>query len=157
MINSSSSTPPTLRILYAEDNESDSFIFEYIINKIFNPIEVIHFQESIDLVHYLWQTGAFKYREKALRQHITFLDINMPRMDGFEVLEMIKSSKNPEVRKLPIFMISTSSQQEDIQKSKNLGALGYVIKSPSYEHMKKSLYDLIQTALEKGLVSWTLI
>jgi two-component system, response regulator len=146
---------PPLRIFYAEDNECDSFIFDYIIKKLFPDIELIIFSESMDLIHYILRAERFSHREKILSYHMVFLDINLPKLDGFEVLHMIKSNPNPNVSKLPIFMISTSSRSEDIKKSQELGALGYVLKSTSYEAMKTSLHNLIHQSFQEGHVLQT--
>lgn len=147
----------SLRILYAEDNDDDFFIFKYILKKIFCDIDIIHFNNGFDLIDYLSKTGKFLEREKENCQHMIFLDINMPKLDGFEILKLIKTHKKEDIKKLPIFMISTSSRTEDIQKSQNLGACGYVVKSAFFEDMRTSLSHLIQNALQNGDISWSTI
>lgn len=157
MDTSLSTSHGNLRILYAEDNESDFFIFNYIVKKIFLNVDIVHFFNGLDLMDYMSETGNFRKRSKENKQHLVFLDINMPKLDGFELLKMIKSHENPEIKKLPIFMISTSSRPEDIQRSQDLGALGYIVKSAAYEDMKTTLYNLIHTSIQEGHVAWTMI
>jgi CheY-like chemotaxis protein len=65
------------------------------------------------------------------------LDINMPRMDGFELLERMRAEKL--LDSVSVVMCSTSTYQEDISRAKDLGAHGYLTKPPNFERLRAIL------------------
>ena len=65
------------------------------------------------------------------------LDINMPRMDGFELLERMRAEKL--LDRVAVVMCSTSTYEEDISRAKDLGACGYLTKPPDFSRMKSIL------------------
>ena len=75
---------------------------------------------------------------------LVLLDINMPRMDGFELLERMRTENF--LNRIPVVMCSTSTYEEDISKAKNLGACGYLTKPPDLSQFKLILEN--STALE---------
>lgn len=64
-----------------------------------------------------------------VKPDIILLDILMPKMNGFEVLENIKKSDNSEVKKIPVILLTNLNQQEEIEKGMKLGAVDYLIKA----------------------------
>ena len=63
---------------------------------------------------------------KELRPRVIFLDVRMPRMDGFEVLRALRSA--PHTRTIPVVMVSTSAWPEDVRRAYELGANSYLVK-----------------------------
>jgi len=63
---------------------------------------------------------------KELRPRVIFLDVRMPRMDGFEVLRVLRST--PHTRAIPVVMVSTSAWPEDVRRAYELGANSYLVK-----------------------------
>ena len=94
-----------------------------------------------DLMDYLRHQG--KYSDTAVpRPGLILLDLNMPRKDGRTVLKEIKS--DPELRQIPVVVLTTSQADEDIYKSYDLGVNSYIVKPVTFE----ALVDILQT-LEK--------
>jgi len=79
-----------------------------------------------------------------------FLDVNMPVMNGWEILAKLKAI--PLISTVPVIMYSNSSNPSDIQRSKKMGAAYFFIKSFNYHHLKKGLSTVI-AHIEKGTLN----
>ncbi len=117
--------PPgqVIDVLLIEDDPGDELItreaFEH--NKILNTLHVAHDgQEGLD---YLYRRGAF---QDAPRPDLILLDLNLPKYNGRQVLEMIKS--DADLCTIPVVVLTTSSAEEDILRSYKLHANAYVTK-----------------------------
>lgn len=73
--------------------------------------------------------------------HLIFIDINMPKMNGMELLAELK--QNPRLVETPIYMYSTSDQKEIVTKCMELGASGFMKKSPDMEELRREFTQLI--------------
>ncbi len=112
-----------IRVLLVEDDPGDQLItreaFEH--NKINNTLDVAHDgEEGLD---YLYQRGAF---QDALRPDLILLDLNLPKYDGRQLLQTIKS--DPDLCHIPVVVLTTSSAEEDVLRSYKLHANAYVTK-----------------------------
>ena len=76
---------------------------------------------------------------------LLIVDINMPKMNGMELLVELK--QNPRLVKTPIYMYSTSDQKEIVAKCMELGASGFMKKSPDIEEMRRDFFQLIDSRL----------
>lgn len=117
-----------LQVLLVEDNEGDVRLIkeafsESKIDKTFNVA-----RDGEDALNFLYGRG--KYTER-IKPDIILLDINLPKKNGFEVLERIKT--DPELKKIPVIMLSSSSSEEHIIKSYDLNANCYVTKPVDFD------------------------
>lgn len=112
-----------VEILLVEDSADDALLMMEALKggKIANNLHVVVNGE--EALEYLYQRGRFA---EAIRPDIILLDLNLPRKDGREVLAEIKG--DPDLMKIPVIVITTSSAQEDILKSYNLHANCYIQK-----------------------------
>jgi CheY-like chemotaxis protein len=110
-------------ILLVEDDPGDELItreaFEH--NKVRNRLHVAH--DGEEGLNYLYQRGAY---EDAKRPDLILLDLNLPKYDGRQLLEKIKS--DPDLSRIPVVVLTTSSAEEDILRSYKLHANAYVTK-----------------------------
>ncbi|BBA87066.1 MULTISPECIES: response regulator [Mycobacterium] len=110
-------------ILLIEDDPGDELItreaFEH--NKVNNRLHVAH--DSEEGLDYLYQRGKY---QQARRPDLILLDLNLPKYDGRQLLEKIKSDS--ELCRIPVVVLTTSSAEEDILRSYNLHANAYVTK-----------------------------
>jgi CheY-like chemotaxis protein len=80
---------------------------------------------------------------------VIFLDVNMPLMDGWECLRILKS--NEAFKHIPIIMFSTSSQTEEVEKAQQLGAISFIKKPTDFKSFKKSLEIIINHLMAGSL------
>ncbi|OGP12759.1 MAG: hypothetical protein A2052_08245 [Deltaproteobacteria bacterium GWA2_54_12] len=84
-----------------------------------------------DAVDYLFGAGRYEGRDTADLPKVVLLDLRLPKLDGFEVLAKIRSSSR--TRLVPVVMLTVSKLREDIRRSYELGANGYIIKALDYD------------------------
>ena len=133
-----------IEILLVEDNEDDIILIEeaFAGAKMMNVINNVRDGEAA--LAYLRREGPYK---NAARPGLILLDINMPKKDGFEVLEAIKA--NPQLQPLPVIMLTTSDREEDVVRSYVYGACSYIRKPVSLERF----IDVVK----QFEVYWTLV
>lgn len=129
-------TTPLKYVYLADDDEDDRLLFSDAVESIFDDCEVATFVDGERLIRHLKSNPD-------IVPFIMFIDINMPRMNGFECLEAIKSM--PLCKDVPVIMYSTSSSQADIARSRELGANLYVQKPYNYEVMKVLMQQIFDT------------
>jgi CheY-like chemotaxis protein len=95
----------------------DSTLLHRMYDFMLGGHDVVHAVDGVDALEKLAADPALE---------LVFLDINMPRLDGLEVLKMIKA--DPQLRRLPVIMVSTHGEEQDTQRALALGADGYVKK-----------------------------
>jgi two-component system response regulator len=121
-------------ILMADDDEDDRAAtrdgFEQ--NRMVNDFHTVN--DGEELLSFLRREG--KYAD-APRPGLILLDLNMPKKDGREALSEIK--RDPRFRSIPIVVLTTSSQEEDILRSYDLGANSYITKPVTFEALVKVL------------------
>jgi CheY-like chemotaxis protein len=108
--------------------------------RLINDIRFVEHGE--ELLDYLHRRGKYAPPAEAPRPGLILLDLNMPRKDGRTVLKEIKS--DPDLRTIPVVVLTTSKSDEDIYRSYDLGVNSYIVKPVTFE----ALVDTLQT-LEK--------
>jgi len=117
------SVPAPIDVLLAEDDPADELITREAFqdNKIGNTLHVVRDgQEALD---FLFRRGAYT---DAVRPDLILLDLNLPKYDGREVLQLIKNDED--LATIPVVVLTTSSAEEDILRSYRLHANAYVTK-----------------------------
>lgn len=112
-------------ILLAEDNPQDAeLILEALADhKLAN--RVTHVKDGVEALEYLRCEGKYATRRKG-HPAVVVLDIKMPRMDGIEVLRAIRS--DPALKLIPVVMLTSSREEQDLIHSYELGSNAYVVK-----------------------------
>jgi CheY-like chemotaxis protein len=118
----------SVEILIVEDNEADVFLTSTVLRdaKITNTISVV--TNGKEALAYLRREG--KYTDAA-RPNIIFLDLNLPRRSGHDVLGVIKA--DPDLRAIPVIVISGSRAESDIARAYDEQVAAYIVKPASYE------------------------
>ncbi len=125
----------TLDILLVDDTEGDAklTVRAFADGKIKHRIHrVINGQEALD---YVYNRGAFKDKERCPKPDFILLDINMPVLDGHQTLKKLK--EDPDLAHIPVAMLTTSSNKEDILKSFNNGAISFITKPMVYDEFTR--------------------
>jgi CheY-like chemotaxis protein len=126
-------------ILLAEDNPNDvELILEALSNKNL-AYRVVVVNDGVEALEYLRYEGKYKMREIETPA-VILLDIKMPRMSGIEVLETVRA--NPELKLIPIVMLSSSRQEHDLNKCYQLGVNAYVVKPVSFVKFIDAVIDI---------------
>jgi two-component system, chemotaxis family, response regulator Rcp1 len=118
-----------VQILLVEDNPGDVRLTREALKeaKFRNKVEVVG--DGVEALAYLRQQGEYS---GAIRPHLIMLDLNLPRMDGREVLAAIK--KDADLRRIPVVVLSSSEAETDIARAYELHANAYVTKPVDIEH-----------------------
>jgi CheY-like chemotaxis protein len=119
----------TIRVLVAEDDEDHRYLTVRALNEVADvAIEIHEARDGQETLDYMYGKGAFEGR---LLPHLVFLDLRMPKTNGLEVLARVKS--DPELSSIPIVVVTSSAQREDIDRAYELGTNSYVTKARGHE------------------------
>lgn len=129
-----------IKILLVEDDDGHARLIERNLRKVnlANPIDRV--RDGLEALDYLRNEGAFTDRHRYARPRLVLLDINMPRMDGVEVLERIKADE--QLRSLPVIILTSTDNQAEIDRCYNVGASGYVAKPVNIGSLGEKLQRL---------------
>jgi CheY-like chemotaxis protein len=122
-------------ILAAEDEESDRLIMNLAVGRARLPHPLVTVRDGRECVDYLTSSEVFSAPALHPLPALLLLDLKMPRMHGFEVLEWLAT--RPELKALPVVVLSSSSAESDIQKARQLGAREYFVKPHSLKELVK--------------------
>ncbi len=127
----------SLPILLVEDDASDVFLLQRALSKaqITNQLTVVNNGE--EGLAYLKGEGRFADRAKHPFPGMVLLDIKMPRLDGLELLSIIRS--DPQLRRLVVIMLSSSGEQRDVNRAFELNANSYLVKPGKLDGMTQIL------------------
>jgi two-component system response regulator len=126
-----------VQILLVEDNPDDVEITKRAFTKsrVANDLTIVRDgQEALD---YLFGRGAYAHRGETQQPDLVLLDVNLPKMNGIEVLEKIRNSR--ELAILPVVMLTASAREEDIVKSYQLGSNTYIQKPVEFSKFVHAL------------------
>ena len=112
-------------ILLAEDSSADAEMALDALReaKLVNP--VVHVEDGVEALDYLFCRNSFSGRARG-NPAVVLLDIKMPRLDGLEVLQNMRSSEH--LKRVPVVILSSSREESDLVHSWNLGVNAYVVK-----------------------------
>ncbi len=118
-------------ILMAEDDADDRLLAQDALAECALATDLRFVDDGTDLLDYLFLRGKYSDPANAPRPQLILLDLNMPRMDGREVLQKIKSE--PALRRIPVVVLTTSRADTDIARIYELGANSFISKPVRFE------------------------
>jgi CheY-like chemotaxis protein len=130
----------TQTILVVEDNEDDIFAMQRVLRRaaISNPVQfVTDGQQALD---YLSGAGAYSDRSLYPQPFLVFLDLKLPYVHGFDVLEWLR--RQPELSDIVVVVLTSSPESRDYTKAYTLGARTYLVKPPTAEMLRDVMTSL---------------
>jgi len=127
------------RILLVEDNLNDIELTLAALaeNRLANEVVVV--RDGEEALDYLYRRGIFKMRSEGLPA-VVLLDLKLPKVDGLEVLEQLKADS--EMKTIPVVMLTSSREEQDLVRSYKLGVNAYVVKPVDFHEFVDSIKEL---------------
>ncbi len=127
-------------ILMADDDADDRMLTKEALeeSRVLNDLRFV--EDGEELMDYLARRGKYANPERSPRPGLILLDLNMPKKDGREALKEIK--ENPEFRRIPVVVMTTSQAEEDIFRSYDLGASSFITKPVTFDRLVELMKTL---------------
>ena len=124
-----------IKVVLVDDDQDDIHLFQEAFSSVKVKSKLSFFKDGSEAMDY------FSKSENEIL-HILFLDLNMPKMGGIEVLTKLRQMER--YKELPIAIYSTSSNEDDIEATLGLGANIYIVKPNDFEKLKKALSEILK-------------
>jgi CheY-like chemotaxis protein len=127
-------------ILLADDDEEDRMLTSDALteSRVTNDLRFV--TDGDELLDYLYRRGNFSDAGSAPRPGLILLDLNMPRKDGREALREIKA--DPDLRRIPVIILTTSKAEEDIYRTYDLGANSFITKPVHFDALVEVMKEI---------------
>src|SRR5436190_22765967 len=127
-------------ILLVEDNPDDEALTlrAFKRNNIFNPVVVA--RDGDEALDYLFGTGAYTSRDLHVMPQVILLDLKLPKVDGLEVLRRLRADAH--TRLLPVVILTSSNQEQDLIKGYRNGANSYIRKAVDFHQFVEAIRQL---------------
>lgn len=127
-------------ILLVEDNADDEELTVRAFKKSNVANQVVVVRDGIEALDWLFAEGSYTGRDISIEPQIILLDLKLPRLDGLEVLRRIRADERTAV--LPVIIMTSSKEEEDVMKSYQLGANSYVRKPVAFDRFVEAVKSL---------------
>lgn len=127
-------------VMLIDDNPSDNFYNKIIIEEAEAAKHIVTLESALEALDYLKLRGDYK---NSIRPNLIFLDINMPKMNGFEFLIEYNKLPNELKADILILMLTTSTNPRDVEKAKEFGIYNFYTKPLN----KETLQEIIETGI----------
>jgi len=121
-------------VMIVDDDQEDVYLAKRAFKAYRKDINLVSVCSGAQLFDYLAGKGDYQNADRAM-PNVILLDINMPELNGFEILSVLRN--NTDYAHIPIIMLTTSDAEEDVKKAYDLGASAYICKSVNADEMKK--------------------
>ncbi len=129
-----------VEILLVEDNPSDAELTLRALRKHNLANRVVHVSDGEQALDFMFARGAFGDRKAEKGPKVVILDLKLPKVDGLEVLKALKT--DPATRGIPVVVLTSSREEEDIVESYHLGVNSYLVKPVDFEKFMAAVRDL---------------
>ncbi len=127
-------------ILLVEDNPDDEALMLRALkqNNVYN--ETVVARDGVEALDYLFARGEWAGRDIKVHPQVVLLDLKLPKLDGLEVLKAMRA--NPQTRSIPVVVLTSSKEQEDVIASYALGANSFVRKPLDFNQFRDAVRQL---------------
>jgi CheY-like chemotaxis protein len=133
-------------IMLADDDEDYPRLIKEAFKQLGMTNEIRRVEDGEELLDYLFRRNKYRNSSEYPLPGVIFLDLNMPRKNGLEALEEIR--KSPDLRSIPVIMLTISSDKKDIRLSYTLGANSFVTKPFEFEELVQAIKNFQHYWLE---------
>jgi two-component system, response regulator len=127
-------------LLLVEDNPSDVALTERAFQKAHIVNEMVVAQDGQEALDYLWGAGAYAGRDAAELPALVLLDLKLPKVSGLDVLRQIRGGAR--TRRLPVVILTTSKEEQDVAAGYDLGANSYIRKPVDFHQFAAAIEQL---------------
>ncbi len=129
-----------VEILLVEDNPADAELTLRALKKRNLANRVTHVHDGEEALDFIFARGAYATRDADQHPKVILLDLKLPKVDGLEVLRAVKS--DPSTRQIPVVMLTSSRQEQDIVESYRLGVNSYIVKPVDFDKFINAVEQL---------------
>jgi len=129
-----------VEILFAEDSADDAMLTIRALKKSGFANRLHHVKDGAEAIDFLYCQGGYVARNPKEKPKLILLDLKMPKVSGMEVLEKIKS--DPQLKSIPVAILTSSKEDPDIQKAYALGANSYITKPVESDNFFQAIKNL---------------
>jgi CheY-like chemotaxis protein len=135
-----------INILVADDDPDDRLMIKEALEEVRLTNQIDFVEDGVDLMEFLERRGKYEDRKDQALPGMLLLDLNMPRKDGREALKEIRA--NPDLRRIPVIVLTTSAAEEDILRTYDLGASSFITKPVSFDRLIKTMETMTEYWLQ---------
>lgn len=129
-----------VEILLVEDNSSDAEMTIRVLKKNNLANRLLHVKDGAEALDYLFGQGDYAGKQTGHIPKLILLDLKMPKVNGKEVLQKIKSEER--TKKIPVVVLTSSQENPDIEECYGLGVNSYVVKPVEFDEFHKAISNL---------------
>jgi CheY-like chemotaxis protein len=134
------------RILVAEDDPTDAFFLQRAFSKAGISVKLHFVRDGQEVIDYLRGDKPFEDRNAHPLPHLLLLDLKMPKLNGFDVLDWLK--RQPGLKRLLVVIFTSSEESQDINRAYDLGANSYLVKPHAIDDLMRVVERLEKYWLE---------
>ena len=127
-------------LLLVEDNPDDEVLTLRALRKHNLANEIVVARDGQEALDYLFAEGEYRGRDASVQPQVILLDLKLPKVDGLQVLERLRAE--PQTRHIPVVVLTSSNEEQDMIRSYDLGANSYVRKPVDFEQFLEAARQL---------------
>ena len=133
-------TEKPIEILLVEDNPNDVELTLHALKKhnLANRVEVV--RDGAEALEFIFCSGAYAHRSVENGPRVILLDLQLPKVDGLEVLRRVKA--DPRTKMIPVVVLTSSREERDVVESYKLGVNSYIVKPVDFEQFTEAMRHL---------------
>jgi len=131
--------PNSVEILLVEDNPFDAELTLRSLNKRNLANHIVHVKDGQEALDWLFGAGAYAGRDPSHHPKVILLDLKLPKVDGFEVLQAMRADER--TRRIPVVVLTSSREQQDVIRSYDLGVSSYIVKPVDFEKFSAAVAE----------------
>ena len=129
-----------VEVLLVEDNPSDAELTMRALKKRNLANKLFHAKDGAEALDFVFAQGPFANRRVENGPKVVLLDLKLPKVDGLEVLQRIKSDER--TKKIPVVVMTSSREDKDLARCYECGVNGYVVKPVEFEDFSRAVSEL---------------